>query len=283
MPGEAAVAKLPKKKCCESQVDSCNRCPLRMLKEGTLPAGLHGQEAQARPRSDGKKVTKKKLAQGCLTGPPSLTPRSSPVPAPRFVDQLNVQIGNELAAHNQYLACAVHYDALTMPRMAAFFYGQALEERGHAMMMVQYLLDTDADVVIPGVEAPSADVRRRGRAVAARARRRRSGSPSRSTACSRIAREEYDFASEQFMQWFIKEQVEEVATMSDLLAVVTRNRDDIEDIEEYVAREQSGRGGRPHRAARGRRLTLSPAAARSPSSRGRTPRAATRCGAPRGA
>ena len=42
------------------------------------------------------------------------------------------------------------------------------------------------------------------------------------------------------MQWFIKEQVEEVATMSDLLAVVTRNRDDIEDIEEYVAREQGG-------------------------------------------
>jgi bacterioferritin B len=56
----------------------------------------------------------------------------------------------------------------------------------------------------------------------------------------RVAREESDFASEQFMSWFIKEQVEEVATMSDLLAVVTRNRNDIEDIEEYVAREQSG-------------------------------------------
>ena len=54
----------------------------------------------------------------------------------------------------------------------------------------------------------------------------------------RTARDESDFASEQFMQWFIKEQVEEVATMSDLLAVVTRNRDDIADIEEYVAREQ---------------------------------------------
>jgi ferritin len=53
----------------------------------------------------------------------------------------------------------------------------------------------------------------------------------------RTAREELDFASEQFMQWFVKEQVEEVATMSDLLAVATRNRDDIEDIEEYVARE----------------------------------------------
>ena len=66
------------------------------------------------------------------------------MPAARFVEQLNAQIGNELAAHNQYLACAVYYDALTMPQMAAFFYGQALEEREHALMMVQYLLDTDA-------------------------------------------------------------------------------------------------------------------------------------------
>ena len=78
------------------------------------------------------------------------------MPAARFADQLNAQIGNELAAHNQYLAVAVHYDALTMPRMAAFFYAQAVEERSHAMMMVQYLLDTDADIVIPGVAAPVA-------------------------------------------------------------------------------------------------------------------------------
>nr|WP_278259750.1 ferritin-like domain-containing protein [Nocardioides convexus] len=54
----------------------------------------------------------------------------------------------------------------------------------------------------------------------------------------RIAREENDFASEQFMQWFIKEQVEEVATMNDLLAVVTRSKDDINAIEDWVAREQ---------------------------------------------
>ena len=42
------------------------------------------------------------------------------MPAARFVEQLNAQIGNELGAHNQYLAVAVHFDALTMPRMAAF-------------------------------------------------------------------------------------------------------------------------------------------------------------------
>jgi tRNA(fMet)-specific endonuclease VapC len=65
------------------------------------------------------------------------------VTTPRFAAALNAQIGNEFAAHLQYVAVAVHFDALTMPRMAAFFYQQAREERDHAMMMVRYLLDTD--------------------------------------------------------------------------------------------------------------------------------------------
>jgi len=159
--------------------------------------------------------------------------------ADRFVEALNAQIGNELAAHNQYLACAVHYDAETMPQMAAFFYGQALEERDHAMMMVQYLLDTDTDVSIPGVDAPVstfADVV----APVALALDQEKRVTEQINGLLRIAREEGDFASEQFMQWFIKEQVEEVATMTDLLAVVKRNVDDIEDIEEYVARESGG-------------------------------------------
>ena len=166
------------------------------------------------------------------------------MPAARFVEQLNAQIGNELAAHNQYVAIAVHYDALTMPQMAALFYGQALEERDHAMMMVQYLLDTDVDVVIPGVDAP---VPTFDGVVApvelALAQEKRV--TEQINALLRTARDESDFASEQFMQWFIKEQVEEVATMSDLLAVVTRNRTDIEDIEEYVAREHGGEGDDP--------------------------------------
>ena len=161
------------------------------------------------------------------------------MPAPRFSEQLNLQIGNELAAHNQYLAVAVHYDAQTMPRMAAFFYQQALEERDHAMMMVQYLLDTDADVVIPAVDATVSsfdDVI----APIQLALEQEKRVTEQINALLKIAREENDFASEQFMQWFIKEQVEEVATMSDLLAVATRNTNDVEDIEEYVAREQNG-------------------------------------------
>ncbi len=161
------------------------------------------------------------------------------MPAPRFVEQLNTQIGHELAAHNQYLACAIYYDALTMPQMATFFYGQALEERDHALMMVQYLLDTDSDVVMPGVEAPQSAFEGLVTPVQLALDQEKRVTEQINTLL-RIAREESDFASEQFMQWFIKEQVEEVATMSDLLAVVTRNQDDIEDIEEYVAREQGG-------------------------------------------
>src|SRR5919197_5820513 len=77
-----------------------------------------------------------------------------PMPASAFLERLNDQIGNEFGAHQQYVAIAVHYDAETLPRLAAFFYAQALEERNHAMMMVQYLMDADAQVVIPGIEAP---------------------------------------------------------------------------------------------------------------------------------
>jgi len=166
------------------------------------------------------------------------------VTAPRFAAQLNEQIGNEFTAHHQYIAVAIHYDNLTMPQMAALFYGQALEERDHAMMMVQFLLDTDCEVTIPGVEAPVTtfdDVVAPIELALAQEKR----VSEQIFALTRTAREESDFAAEQFMQWFIKEQVEEVSTMNDLLTVVTRAKGDIEAIEEYVRREQGAAGADP--------------------------------------
>ena len=166
------------------------------------------------------------------------------MPAERFVEQLNTQIGHEFAAHQQYVACAVYYDALTMPQMAGFFYAQAMEERGHAMMMVRYLLDSDAPVRIPGVSAPQVDFADLvGPVELALEQERRV--TAQINELTKIAREESDFASDQFMQWFIKEQVEEVSTMSDLVAVVRRSKENIEAIEEYVQREQSGEGPDP--------------------------------------
>src|SRR3954469_13209764 len=166
------------------------------------------------------------------------------MPAPEFVARLNEQIANEFAASQQYVAVAVHYDAETLPRLAAFCYAQALEERNHALMMVQYLLDAGVDPEIPGVTAPQTGFDDIVAPVALALEQERRVS-DQINALAGGAREHGDYASEQFMQWFIKEQVEEVATMSDLLKVVERSRDDIEDIEEYVARESGGEGADP--------------------------------------
>ena len=161
--------------------------------------------------------------------------------AERFVKQLNIQIGNEFAAHQQYVACAFYFDILTMPQMAAFFYRQALEERDHAMMMAQYLIDSDSVVEVPSIDAPQCSF---GSVVEpvelALAQERRV--TEQIFELMSIARTEGDFASEQFTQWFIKEQVEETATMSDLLTVVRRAPSNIEAIEDYVLREQSAGG-----------------------------------------
>ncbi len=164
------------------------------------------------------------------------------MPADAFVSKLNEQIAYEFAASQQYIAVAIHYDAETLPQLAAFFYTQAVEERNHALMMVKYLLDTDAEVTIPGVEAPRTSFADVVEPIALAL-----GQEKRVTeqinALAATARAESDFTSEQFIQWFIKEQIEEVATMSDLLRVAERSRSDVMEIEDYVAREQADAEG----------------------------------------
>jgi len=162
--------------------------------------------------------------------------------ATRFVERLSEQIAYEFAASQQYIANAVYYDAETLPRLASFFYAQALEERNHAMMMVQYLLDADADVTIPGVAAPESSFADVVAPVALALEQERRVS-DQIAALVGIAREEGDFQSEQFMQWFLKEQVEEVSSMNDLLTIVERLADRPMDIEDWLARERSGGAG----------------------------------------
>jgi bacterioferritin B len=161
------------------------------------------------------------------------------MPAEAFVARLQQQVAYEFAASQQYIAVAVYYDDETLPRLAAFFYAQALEERNHALMMVQYLLDAGAPAEIPGVEAPRcafADVVAPV-ALSLEQERRVTGQINELAA---LAREHGDYSSEQFMQWFIKEQIEEVSSMSDLLKVVERSRDNPLLAEEYLARESPG-------------------------------------------
>ena len=160
-------------------------------------------------------------------------------PAPAFAAKLNEQIANEFAAHQQYVACAVYYDSEALPQLAGFFYRQALEERGHAMMMVQFLLDTDSEVTVPGVEAPRSRFEDVVAPIALALDQERRVS-EQINALAATAREAGDFTSEQFVQWFIREQTEEVATMSTLLRVAERSRADQAEIEDFLAREGAG-------------------------------------------
>jgi bacterioferritin B len=157
----------------------------------------------------------------------------------RFADALNEQIAYEFAASQQYVAIAIHYDAQTLPQLAAHFYRQALEERNHAMMMVQYLLDADATVVVPAVEAPQtsfADVVEPVR-LALDQEKRVTGQIQQ---LALTAREEGDLVAEQFMHWFLQEQREEVSSMSALLDVVDRSKDTVMHVEDFLARESGG-------------------------------------------
>src|SRR5919106_1047320 len=141
-----------------------------------------------------------------------------------FVERLNEQVGYELAASHQYVAIAVHYDAQTLPRLAAHFYRQAVEERNHALMIVQYLLDADERAVIPGVEAPQtsfADVVEPVRLALEQEKR----VTEQISELAKLARSENALVGEQFLHWFLQEQREEVSSMSSLLALVERAAD----------------------------------------------------------
>jgi len=161
----------------------------------------------------------------------------------RFTDTLNAQVGYEFGASQQYVAIAVWYDTETLPQLATFFYRQAVEERNHAMMLVQYLLDAGEEVVIPGIGAPQITFAGPVEPVAlALAQERRV--TDQITALAEIAREERNRIGEQYMQWFLKEQLEEMSSMSALLKTVERAAAvNILLAEDYLARAASGAAG----------------------------------------
>lgn len=161
---------------------------------------------------------------------------------PTFNELLTTQIGNEFSASQQYIAIAVWFDNHDLPQLAAHFYQQSVEERNHAMMLVQYRLDRDLGVTIPGVAAPQTDFADVVEPIALALEQEKQVT-SQIEALFRAARDEGDALGEQAMLWFLKEQVEEVASMSTLVTIAKRAGDNLFDIENFIARETVGDGG----------------------------------------
>jgi bacterioferritin B len=161
------------------------------------------------------------------------------MPDQSFADALNEQIANEFAASQQYVAAAVYYDTETLPRLASFFYRQAMEEREHAMMMIRYLLDVGEEIRIPDIKSQQTRFDD-GSAPVRMALEQEKRVSDEIFALFELARDLKDYRAEQFLQWFVKEQVEEVALMGDLLNVVERSKDNLLLAEDYIAREKLG-------------------------------------------
>ncbi|MBI9116045.1 ferritin [Sanguibacter suaedae] len=160
----------------------------------------------------------------------------------QFIALLREQVGHELDAHQQYVAIAVWFDSQDLPQLAAHFYRQSVEERNHAMMIVQYMLDRDLPVTIRAGNPVRNDF---GSILdpLQLALEQEKQVTAQIEAIFRAAREEGDALGEQFLLWFLKEQVEEVASATTLLTVARRAGDNLFDLENYVAREQVGDGG----------------------------------------
>ncbi len=130
----------------------------------------------------------------------------------------------------------MHFDAADLPQLAKHFYAQALDERNHAMMLVQYLIDRDVEVEIPGTDAVRNTFASPTEALRLALEQERTVT-EQITRLASASRARADYLGEQFMQWFLKEQVEEVALMTTLVRVSERAGADLFHLEDFVARE----------------------------------------------
>ncbi|NAZ81935.1 ferritin [Kineococcus sp. R8] len=158
-----------------------------------------------------------------------------------FVELLTDQVASEFHAHQQYVALAVWFDAHDLKQLAKLFYAQAIEERNHGMMMVQYQLDRDIPTVVPAVPAVRNEFTS-VREIIELALAQEQQVTRQIEALFAAARAEGDFIGEQFVLWFLKEQVEEIASMTTLLAIVDRAGDDLFRVEDWLAREGHDEG-----------------------------------------
>jgi len=155
----------------------------------------------------------------------------------KMAKAINEQIGREFGASLQYVAIATHFDNQGLPRLAKHFYRQADEEREHAMRFVKYLVDAGAKVAIPSVDGPTNTLATAEECV-------RLSLEWEETVTKQIhalidlAIKESDYTTQQALQWFVEEQLEEVSSMDRLLSVVRRaGEGQLLLVEDFLARE----------------------------------------------
>lgn len=134
---------------------------------------------------------------------------------------LNEQVGNELAASNQYVSIAGYFDAEGLTTLAAHFFKQASEERDHAMRFVRYILDAGGELKIPEIPSPRATFKSSADAVKLALDSEMKVTKQINEIVD-IAIKDRDHLSKNALEWFVNEQREEVSSMDTLLRMVKR-------------------------------------------------------------
>ncbi|HWM92507.1 MAG TPA: ferritin [Thermoanaerobaculia bacterium] len=154
----------------------------------------------------------------------------------KLIQAFNQQIGNEMGASMQYIAIASYFDSETLPELARFFYQQSEEERTHAMKFVKFINDVGGKVVIPALPAPQAEFGSADEAVS-KALEWEEEVTRQIYDLVEVAKEDRNYVGIRFLDWFVEEQLEEVTSMNDLLAVIRRaGPDRLLFVEEYLSR-----------------------------------------------
>ena len=152
-----------------------------------------------------------------------------------IVQAFNDQIKSEFGASAQYIAIAVYFDELGMVEMAKFFYSQSEEERMHAMKFVHFMLETEAKPIIPGIPDLLNEFNSPAEAVEFALEQEKKVTDQINNLVN-IAVQEGDHTSNNFLQWFVTEQVEELSTMTTLLQTINLAGGNLLLVEDYVLR-----------------------------------------------
>ncbi|MDH3227128.1 MAG: ferritin [Thermoleophilia bacterium] len=159
------------------------------------------------------------------------------------VDAINAQVGREFAAELEYLQISAYFDDEGLKELSSFFRAQADEERSHALRFIDYLTEAGGHVAIPALSAPRHQFESAQEAVELSLAWEESVTDYINGLMA-LAVQKNDFAAQQMLQWFIAEQVEEVATMSELLSVVRRaGAENLLLVEDYISRSIVNRAG----------------------------------------
>ena len=137
----------------------------------------------------------------------------------KMADAINVQIKEEFYSAYLYLAMAYKSEEMGLKVFAEWFQHQETEERLHATKMAQYLLDQGAQVNLLQLDQPKFDSSSISAMVDETVKHEKFITNCISNLVN-LARDEKDNATFNFLQWYVEEQVEEVASVCELQDLV---------------------------------------------------------------